>query len=275
MNKKLYFLITLLFILTSCSSNKTSTTSKITNEAPQNLSQINVTSEYFLTDSAYQGNRKIPNFAIAKSILKKSNYFGIKEEIYCGCEFYKGKIPRDAKCGIRPRKNVNRAYKIEFEHIVPFENQLGHTVVWDSGNPLCKGKKGRKCASKIFGHLEGDLWNLWPSAGEMNGDRSNYSYAMVQGARNQYGKCDFIISDRKAEPRNEVKALVAFTYIYFQKTYAKHLRTNFISNKNEKLFQAWAKMPLTRAQCEWAYNVSEVQQNRNGDLLEACSKLAR
>lgn len=151
--------------------------------AQNQLSNVNVLSESFINDSSYSGNKKIPNFSKAKSILKKSNYFGIKEDIYCGCEFKNGKIPKDAKCGIKARKNQNRAFKIEFEHIVPFENQVGHTVVWDSGNPLCKGKKGRKCASKIFGHIEADLWNLWPAGGEMNGDRSNYTFAMVQGPR--------------------------------------------------------------------------------------------
>lgn len=238
--------------------------------AQNQLSNVNVLSESFINDSSYSGNKKIPNFSKAKSILKKSNYFGIKEDLYCGCEFYKGIIPKDAKCGIKARKNQNRAFKIEFEHIVPFENQVGHTVVWDSGNPLCKGKKGRKCASKIFGHIEADLWNLWPAGGEMNGDRSNYTFAMVQGPRDQYGKCDFIVQDRKVEPRDEVKALVAFTYIYFQKTYSKHLKTNFISGKNEKLIEVWSRMPLTREQCNWAYKVREVQGN--GDLLEACQK---
>ena len=95
---------------------------------------------------------------------------------------------------------------------------------------------------------------------------------MIQGPRTQYGKCDFIVQDRKAEPRDEVKALVAFTYFYFQKTYAKYLKTNYISGKNEKLFQAWSKLPVTKSQCEWARKVVEVQGNRNVDLLEACQK---
>ena len=233
---------------------------------------VDITSESFINDSTYLGNKIIPNFTKAKSILKKSNFFGIKEELYCGCEFFKWKIPKDAKCGIKARKNINRAFKIEFEHIVPFENQVGHTVVWDSGIPLCKGKKGRKCASKVFAHMEGDLWNLWPAGGEMNGDRNNFSYAMVQGKRDKYGKCDFIVQDRKAEPRDEVKALVAFTYLYFQKTYAKYLRTNYVSVKNEKLFEAWRNMPLTTAQCAWASGVVKVQKNKNVDLLDACER---
>lgn len=108
------------------------------------------------------------------------------------------------------------------------------------GVPNCNGHKGRKCASIVFSHMEGDLWNLWPAAGELNADRSNFSYGMISGARDQYGKCDFKVEARKTEPRNEVKALVAFTYMYFQQTYAKYLGTNYISEKNEKLFEAWS-----------------------------------
>lgn len=131
----------------------------------ETMSHRDIENESFINEESYRGNRIIHNFSQAKKILKKLDYFGIKEEIYCGCEFSNGKIPRDAKCGLAARKNESRAFRIEFEHIVPFENQVGHTVVWDQGIPKCHEKKGRKCASKIFGHLEGDLWNLWPSAG--------------------------------------------------------------------------------------------------------------
>lgn len=265
MNKIFYSLFTLFFVLSSCSSNKRSKVESATDTYYPNIS-----SEYFLNDANFSGNKKIPNFAKAKSILKKTDYFGIKEEIYCGCEFLDGKIASDAKCGIKARKNEERAFRIEFEHIVPFENQVGHTNVWKNGVPTCNGNKGRKCASKIFGHMEGDLWNLWPVAGELNADRSNYSYGMVPGARDKYGKCDFKVEDRKTEPRNEVKALVAFTYMYFQKTYAKYLGTNYISGKNEKLFEAWVKLPLSKEQCQWAKKVADVQGNRNDDLLKVC-----
>jgi deoxyribonuclease-1 len=265
LKEKIYLSLLSMLLLISCSRNEVSTvyTSK-KNYLPD------VKSEYFLTDEKFAGNTKVQNFSKAKSIIKKMNFFGIKEELYCGCEFHNGKISSDAKCGIQSRRNPKRAFRIEFEHIVPFENQVGHTYVWDFGIPECHGDKGRKCASKIFGHLEGDLWNLWPSAGELNADRSNYSYAMLPGPRDQYGKCDFKVEDRKAAPRDEVKALVAFTYMYFQKTYAQFLGTNFISNKNEKLFEAWSKYPLTREQCNWGREVEKIQGNRNVDFLNAC-----
>lgn len=200
------------------------------------------------------------------------DYLEVREDIYCGCEFSNGRIPENAKCGLLPRKNHDRAYRIEFEHIVPFENQVGHTEAWDVGLPECHGKKGRACASVVFGHMEGDLWNLMPSGGEMNGDRSNYSYSMISGPRNQYGKCNFKVEERKAEPRDEAKALIAFTYMYFQKAYAGYLKTNYISGKNEKMFEVWSRIPLQKYQCVWASRVFEVQRNRNDFLLSACKK---
>jgi deoxyribonuclease-1 len=98
---------------------------------------------------------------------------------------------------------------------------------------------------------------------------------MIRGARDQYGKCDFIIEDRKVEPRNSVKALIAYTYFYFQKTYGLFLKTNYISHKNEKLFEVWAKYSLTHEQCAWAKKVEEIQGNRNEDLLMACERMSR
>lgn len=262
---KSFLYLNLILILISCSSKKVNT------ESFKKAYYPDISSEYFITEEKYLGNKKIASFKKAKSILKKMNYFGITEEMYCGCEFLNGKIPSNAKCEILPRKNFKRAFRIEFEHIVPFENQVGHTNVWKYGVPKCNGKKGRKCASVIFGHLEGDLWNLWPSAGELNADRSNFSYGMIAGPRNKYGKCDFIVENRKVEPRDSVKALVAFTYMYFQKTYADYLGTNYISNKNEKLFEAWSKMPLSKSQCEWGRMVAQEQGNENHDLLNACN----
>jgi hypothetical protein len=83
---KQFFLLLILFIIASCSSNKV-----VTPYHPD------ISSEYFLADPEYKGNLQVPNFQKAKSLLKKMNYFGIKEEMYCGCEFSDGKISKDAK----------------------------------------------------------------------------------------------------------------------------------------------------------------------------------
>ncbi len=265
MNKLFFILFFLIFFTSSCTSRKV-----IDYESGKGFSHVDITGEYFISDPKFLGNKKIKSFSQAKKIIKDHDYFGIKEEIYCGCEFKRGRISENAACGLQARKNRDRAYRIEFEHIVPFENQVGHTAAWLNGAKECGDKHGRKCASKVFAHMEADLWNLWPAAGELNADRSNYSFTELTGSRDQYGKCDFKVEDRKVAPRQSVKALIAYTYMYFQKTYAPYLKTNYISGKNEKLFDAWTKLPLTKEQCRWAQEVSELQENQNEDLLKAC-----
>ena len=63
--------------------------------------------------------------------------------------------------------------------------------------------------------MEADLFNLYPSVGELNGYRSNFQFGIVTGIAPQYGACptrvDF--NDRSAEPRDDVKRLLArFTF---------------------------------------------------------------
>jgi len=85
-------------VINSCGTSKTrkqtrDRSKETIQSSEKSSSGVEVNSEYFLKDENYVGNKKIQNFAAAKKILKKLNYFGIKEEIYCGCEFSNGKIP--------------------------------------------------------------------------------------------------------------------------------------------------------------------------------------
>src|SRR5699024_5720450 len=103
--------------------------------------------------------------------------------------------------------------------------------------------KGRKCARRnpLFAKMEGDLYNLYPEVGELNGLRSNFSMAMIPRSpkTTSFGKCQAKIEDRKFEPMDAAKGLVARTYMYMDKTYPGR---GIISGKNAKLFEAWNKM---------------------------------
>ena len=67
---------------------------------------------------------------------------------------------------------------------------------------LCKARNlrsHRKCArkfSKTFRKIEGDIFNLVPSVGEINEKRSNYEFAEIPGEERKFGKCDFEIRKR-------------------------------------------------------------------------------
>ncbi len=80
-------------------------------------------------------------------------------EFYCGCK-YNGNRVDLAACGYIPRKNANRASRIEWEHIVPAW-QIGHQrQCWQSG-----GRKNCTRNDKVFQRAEADLHNLVPSIG--------------------------------------------------------------------------------------------------------------
>ena len=69
--------------------------------------------------------------------------------------------------------------------------------------------------------MESDLHNLVPAVGELNGDRSNLPFSMIEGEPREYGACDFevnLAADR-VEPRPEVRGNIARTYFYMSSTY--------------------------------------------------------
>ena len=56
------------------------------------------------------------DFTNAKKVLPRV-FRGLEEDFYCGCR-YQGKDVDWASCGFVPRKNAERASRIEWEHVV-------------------------------------------------------------------------------------------------------------------------------------------------------------
>ena len=192
-------------------------------------------------------------FSEAKVIAKQKIYLDQANssmgELYCGCKWTwvgksGGRIDAES-CGYQTRKQQNRAERTEWEHIVP---------AWTFGNQRqCWQKGGReRCGDDdpVFRAMEADLFNLYPSVGEVNGDRSNFNYGMAFGVAPQYGQCktrvDF--NQRAAEPRDEVKGLVARTTFYMFDRYKLSM-----SRQQQQLLMAWDKQ----------YPVSSWEKERN------------
>ena len=117
--------------------------------------------------------------------------------------------------------------------------------------------------------MESDLYNLVPAIGEINGLRSNYSFAMIPGEFREFGECDMEIQDRKAEPQEEIRGDIARTYKYMDSAYPGR---GIISKKNRKLFDAWDKMdPVDEWECERARRIQGVQGNVNWYLENRCA----
>jgi len=111
---------------------------------------------------------------------------------------------------------------------------------WFGHQRQCWQNGGRKACRKdpVFTQMEGDLHNLQPAIGEINGDRSNYRFSMLAGEERLYGKCDFEVDfkGRKAEPRPTVRGDIARTYLYMADKYNLPL-----SRQQRRLFEVWTK----------------------------------
>ncbi len=112
---------------------------------------------------------------------------------YCGCDYSAAREVHFASCGYRVRENETRAARVEAEHVVP-AYWIGYTrECWRK--PLCTDSngekfKGRDCCEEIdpvFRAAHNDLHNLWSAVGEINGDRPNYRFGMVEREPRKYG----------------------------------------------------------------------------------------
>lgn len=223
---------------------------------------------------AQNSGRDIPNFAKAKKLA-----FEIHKEnpvtIYCPCK-YSGRSIDLRSCGYKIQKDAKRAARVEWEHVVPAEAFGQSFTEWRTGDAekcIRKGKrfKGRKCAEKNaeFSKMESDLYNLWPSIGELNNLRSNFSMAEISEKSNfDFGGCKAIIADRKFEPMDADKGRIARVYKYMDESYPGR---GIISEKNKKLFDAWDKLyPVDEWECKRAQKIEKAQGNKNSILLAKC-----
>ena len=188
------------------------------------------------------------SFSSAKRLASRI-YQSHPVTFYCGCpiqSYQKKLIPDLRSCGYHARKQMTRASRVEWEHVVP---------AWAFGHQLQCWQKGgrRECRrhSTLFRHMEADLFNLVPAVGEINGDRSNFRFGVLPQVPDMYGECDFKVDfkSRIAEPPEERRGMIARIYLYMADHYPFSL-----SRQQRKLYQAWSRLyPVT----QW-----ELQRNR-------------
>ena len=185
-------------------------------------------------------------FTEAKVVAKQKIYLDQNNsatgDLYCGCKWtWVGKSGGriDLKsCGYETRKQQTRAERTEWEHIVPAWTFGHQRQCWQNG-----GREHCVDSDPTFRAMEADLFNLYPSVGEVNGDRSNFNYGMVSGVAPQYGQCTTKIDfqQKTAEPRDEVKGLVARTTFYMFDRYKLSM-----SRQQQQVLMAWDKQhPVT------------------------------
>jgi deoxyribonuclease-1 len=232
----------------------------------------------FLSQASWAGgNEQIRHFRQAKRFANEIHQ-NHPFTIYCNCRYRNHEIDLKS-CGYQVQKNQKRALQLEWEHVVPAE-AFGHSFTeWREGSPRCihKGKKykGRKCAQNNpeFARIEADLYNLWPEIGELNGLRNNFAMAELGAEKaemSKFGSCKVKIEDRKFEPMPQAKGRVARTYLYMDQAYPGR---GIISEKNQKLFEAWDKLhPVDDWECKRAKLIEKIQGNDNPILKSRCKQ---
>jgi len=211
-------------------------------------------------------------FTKAKKKMDQIYDGNLMETLYCGCKYTSNHNPNGidfAPCGFQPRKNEKRANRIEWEHVVTAHNMGKARQCWH--------KVGKKSARKnctdtdsAFGIMEGDLHNLMPSIGEVNGDRSNYMYSQwTNSPEPMYGTCQTIIDfkNRKVQPRPESRGIIARISFYMEKEYGI-----ILSAKSRRLLEIWDKEhPVTSRECIRDERIAKVQGNHNPFVASHCS----
>lgn len=207
------------------------------------------------------------SFNTAKRILYNEIYKGHDITFYCGCDYDpKTKQPDWKSCDYKPRKNSERASRIEAEHVMPAHQFGNFRQCWREPKKVCpeKDMTGRQCCEAkdpVFETAHNDLHNLFPAIGEVNGDRSNFNWGMVEGNKREYGACPIEIDEsiRRAEPPNAVKGDVARVMFYMENTYGFKL-----SDQDRKLFTVWSNQDAPDAwEIERNKRIAAIQGQEN------------
>lgn len=220
-------------------------------------------------------NKTYQSFNKSKKVLLSRIYRDHHQTFYCLSEFDSKKKVFHTN-GYVPVKNNKRANRLEWEHVVPAHAFGQSFKEWREGEPTCidsKGKsfKGRRCTEKVnsqFRYMQADMHNLVPAIGEVNGLRSNYSFSMIPGEERRFGSCDMEISNRKAEPPEDVRGNIARIYYYMDNAYPGR---GIISKKNRKLFGSWNRLdPVDQWECLRERRIQQIQGNENKFILHDC-----
>ena len=185
---------------------------------------------------------------------------------YCGCTIrYQGKkmTPDWDSCGYQPRKQATRASRIEWEHIVPAWELGQQRQCWQQG-----GRKNCVATDEVFALMEGDMHNLVPAIGEVNGDRANFRYSDWGAKPNQYGECAMVVdfAGKRVQPPTRSRGAIARTYLYMAQQYK--LR---IAEQQLRLFTAWNRSyPVTPWECQRDALIARAQGNHNPFVEEQC-----
>ncbi|RUR43630.1 endonuclease [Vreelandella populi] len=196
------------------------------------------------------------SFNAAKRLAEREVYHDQSVTFYCGCNFDFESGPNLESCGYEIRKQPERANRIEWEHVMPAYDFGRQRQCWQNG-----GRDNCRRTDPVFRLAEADLHNLVPAIGEVNGDRSNMRFGMVNTPVHEYGACQVAVSfqERAFQPPPPRRGDIARTYWYMRDMYGIE-----ISRQQQQLFTAWANQdPIDEWELERNRRIAAIQGNGN------------
>lgn len=207
---------------------------------PSYLSQLtteDITNNYAKGCSA---NRQFytQNFNESKKVLRTLFLSVSNRTLYCDCKLtvIDRQISYDSSCGFKSKRKITGPL-VNWEHIMPASRFGRNLTCWSS--TIFKRNRGRRYCQKTdncFNRMEGDLHNLAPALTELNFERSNYRYGIIEGEDREYGSCDFEVDNRHriVEPRESIRGNIARTYFYMSWWYGIEL-----TNVEKEILLQW------------------------------------
>lgn len=207
--------------------------------APTNFDPLRVGGAFALSNADLERQQwswnKAKSFAATIWEAQIPQTAGTYQSFYCGCSITRtGDSSGDvdlASCNYQSPGNLNRARRLEWEHIVPASKLGQGRACWTTGLPACTNAQGivepgRSCcemADPIYQMMASDPVNLAPAIGEVNAARSDTPYGMVERAQSTaFGPtCGMYVdgSAGYAEPPDRRKGDVARVMAYMSKAY--------------------------------------------------------
>ncbi len=202
-----------------------------------------------------------------RRVLLEEIFFDQRQTLYCECEFNEFKRIDHASCGYdAPPQESGRATSMEWEHVVP-AFRMNYTRPCRT---QCSSLGARECCRERdteFAMMEGDLHNLRPSVGQVNGVRGSRDFGIVSGERRDFGACDVEFSGNIIEPRPAIRGNIARTYLYMEAIYPGFELTD----SERTLFEQWnAADPVDQQERNLNQRIQARQGNAN-PFIESAS----
>ena len=214
-------------------------------------------------------------FYDAKVLLREQvfNTPALRRTLYCGCSYAADGTVDQSSCGFQPRVNKQgllsdqdrmRAGRMEFDHIVPASYIGAWRGCWKNGK-----RKGCEADDPVYNQITADLVNLRPTIGQVNRDRSNYPFGIIDGEARVYGACDMEVDFKAqiAEPPPEVRGDIARIVLYMRDQYGITFDGEYLS----RMVQWSARDPVSTEECELNRIIASVQGRGNSFVSSECA----